>query len=432
MYSANQPERSIQIENHMCVYLPLGSSSNKGKRNPRPSPYWSAQFRDHTDKVCSISTKLRSKALAKKLEAVWVRIAEETRNGWLTVDTAKRYLDECACISKGDSLRQSEKFIDQCLKASTGTGLDVVSAEDHLRDWLESKRGTGRNSQGTLDRYSPVLTRFVQYLPEARRRSPLASITPLDCTGFLRAEKARQCSAVSANLSIKILRIVFNSARRHGLITMNPAEPVDLLHEEPDKRLPFTVEQIRHILAFADQEWRGIIMVGYLAGVRLGDAAQLKWSNIDLQNNLLVYKAQKTARRKKGDKNTVVDLHPDLVSYLSALQPGVPAAPLFPTLSTRPVSSASGLSAGFRRLMDKAGVLSPLGTNKGSKRVFRALSFHSLRHSFCTQLHHAGVPMELRKALAGHSSDSMAANYTQTSRSLAAAAIAQLPSVKAA
>jgi integrase len=414
----------------MCLYLPVGSSANKDKPKPKPSPYWSAQFRGPASKVVSVSTKLRDRRTAKRLEAVWIRAAELGRNGHLTVEKAKALLEECSAICRGDSLKQSEAFIDTCLRASTGAGLNIVAVEDYFRDWLSAKHESARNSDGTLTRYSPVLTRFGQYLPETRRRASLSSITPMDCTGFLRAERSRGVSAVSANQAIRILRIVFNSARRQGLITTNPAEAVDLMHEEPNTRLPFSIDQIRALLEIADTEWRGLILVGFLAGVRLGDAAGLTWSNIDMENRLLVFVARKTARRKRGDRRTVVDLHPDLVSYLASLQPGVPATPLFPTLSRKPVGSASGLSAGFRKLMDKAGILSPLG--KASPRQFRALSFHSLRHSFCTQLHAAGVPMELRKALAGHSSDAMAANYTQTSRALTAAAINQIPSVEKA
>ena len=36
-----------------------------------------------------------------------------------------------------------------------------------------------------------------------------------------------------------------NTARRKGVITSNVAEAVDLLEEDPDKRLPFSVEQVR-------------------------------------------------------------------------------------------------------------------------------------------------------------------------------------------
>ena len=68
------------------------------------------------------------------------------------------------------------------------------------------------------------------------------------------------------------------------MITGNVAEAVDLLEEDPDKRLPFSVEQVRALLEVADTEWRGLILLGFYAGMRLGDAARLTWGNIDLEN----------------------------------------------------------------------------------------------------------------------------------------------------
>jgi integrase len=115
----------------------------------------------------------------------------------------------------------------------------------------------------------------------------LASITASDIDGFLHAEKARGLSNVTANAGVRVLRIVFNTARRKGVITTNPAEAVDLLREEPDKRLPFTLDEARALLDAADTEWRGVILLGFYAGMRLGDAARLTWANVDL------------ARRKK-------------------------------------------------------------------------------------------------------------------------------------
>jgi integrase len=261
----------------------------------------------------------------------------------------------------------------------------------------------------------------------------LASITASDIDGFLHAEKSRGLSNVTANAGVRVLRIVFNTARRKGVMTTNPAEAVDLLVEEPDKRLPFTLDQVRALFDVADQEWRGLILLGFYAGMRLGDAARLTWGNVDLENRVVVFQAQKTAKRKKGaDKNTDVDLHPDLMTYFGGLT-NDSSVQIFPRLSRRPVGSANGLSAGFRRLMDRAGIYAPLGAAKEQAgRVFRTLSFHSLRHAFVTQLHCSGVPIEVRKELAGHSSDAMSLNYTHVSRTLTAAAIAQIPSIQKA
>ena len=54
------------------------------------------------------------------------------------------------------------------------------------------------------------------------------------------------------------------------------------------------------------------------------------------------------------------------MTYLGGLAMSENAsAPIFPELSRRPVGGASGLSARFRRLMNKAGIYAPLGAAKG-------------------------------------------------------------------
>jgi integrase len=280
-----------------------------------------------------------------------------------THENAQKFLAECADITRGDGLKKSQEFLDEGLRQSTGSGLNIPTPEKYFRDGLDAKEQVGRTSQSTLTRYEPILERFVAFLPDIRRRSPLASITASDVDGFLHAEKARGLSNVTANAAVRFLRIVLNTARRKGVITSNVAEAVDLLVEEPDKRLPFTLDQVRALLEVADHEWRGMILLGFYAGMRLGDAARLNWANVNLENRVVVFEAQKTAKRKKGaDKNTVVDLHQDLMTYFGGLTvSGNSSAPIFPELNRRPVGSANGLSAAFRHLMDKARIYAPLG-----------------------------------------------------------------------
>jgi hypothetical protein len=54
-------------------------------------------------------------------------------------------------------------------------------------------------------------------------------------------------------------------ALESSLIASPPnAEAVDLLAECADKRLPFTLDQVRALLEVADREWRGLILLGLL------------------------------------------------------------------------------------------------------------------------------------------------------------------------
>jgi hypothetical protein len=64
--------------------------------------------------------------------------------------------------------------LDECLRQSTGSGLNIPTAEKYFRDWLDAKEQVGRTSASTLTRYAPILERFVAFLPDIRRRSSLA------------------------------------------------------------------------------------------------------------------------------------------------------------------------------------------------------------------------------------------------------------------
>ncbi len=76
----------------------------------------------------------------------------------------------------------------------------------------------------------------------------------------------------------------------------------------------------------------------------------------------------------------------------------------------------SGLSESFKRLMAKAGIEKGIARIKkgAAGRNVSRLSFHSLRHSFVSNLANAGVPAELRQKLCGHLDDVSHATYTHT------------------
>jgi hypothetical protein len=149
------------------------------------SPYWNAKLKGPDGSVWTLTTKLREKKLARGLALVWETAAEVARNGHLTHEKAQKFLAECADISCGDGLRKSQEFLDECLRQSTGSGLNVPTPAKYFRDWLDAKEHVGRTSASTLIRpvpapssdMRPSLERFVAFLPDIRRRSPLGSIT---------------------------------------------------------------------------------------------------------------------------------------------------------------------------------------------------------------------------------------------------------------
>jgi integrase len=278
-----------------------------------------------------------------------------------------------------------------------------------------------------------VLDGFLGFIGERRARASIGSITTGEIERFRNQQIAEGKTATTANLTANILRAVFNSARRLGLALTNPAEGVKSLSEsEADERLPFTPDQIRELLSAADNEWRGMILFGYHTGIRLHDAANLTWQNIDLAARTLAFRDEKTsARKRRSKRETRVFMHSDLVRYLDALPAGDdPKSPLFPSLFGKTSGSHGGLSMAFNRIMHKARLRAPLGEEKrGKGRQFKALGFHSTRHALISNLSNADVSADVRKEIAGHSSDEVHRRYVHLELSAQRRAIEKVQSV---
>jgi integrase len=192
----------------------------------------------------------------------------------------------------------------------------------------------------------------------------------------------------------------------------------------------FTIEQIHALLAVCDAEWRGMILVGAFAGLRLGDIAKLTVGNLDLDRRTLRFSPQKD-KRSSQRRELEVPLHPDLERYLLD-QPLADEsnAAVFPALSQRKIGGSTGLSAKFRKLMKKAGITATKLTerNGGKGRCFYNLSFHSLRHTFVSMLANRGVHQEVRMKLAGHTTD-VHARYSHHDLELLRKNVATLPTL---
>ena len=307
----------------------------------------------------------------------------------------------------------ARQVLNQLLEAMGQAPMQLVTIEEYLKDWVTSKSVV--KAKGTALRYQNTIDTFLKHLG-TKSKSNLASLAPKDIEKFRDLQIKEGKSPATANMVVKTLRIPLNLARRQGIILTNPAEAVELLPVESGSRDVFTPEQIQALYEAADIEWKGLILIGATAGLRIGDAATLTWENIDLNRKVIRYFPQKTARATKRKPLEVIIL-PDLEKYLLSLPlpNNKPSAPLFPTLSKKSVSGDHGLSLTFRRLMDKAGIEaeSVTGKVKGKGRQFFNLGFHSLRKTFVSMMANVGVSKELRMKLVGHASEAVHDVYTK-------------------
>ena len=183
--------------------------------------------------------------------------------------------------------------------------------------------------------------------------------------------------------------------------------------------------------AAPSDDWRGVILLGALAGMRLGDALRLKWGNVDLQAGAITFTPSKTARL---GKKLTMPIHPEVEAFLLKHPTGASdGSPLFPSLANLSTAGKSGASMAFRRIMERASVgagVARRAKEGGAGRNVSARSFHSLRHSFVTGLAHANVSVELRQKLAGHTSEEQSLHYTHPQFAALRAAIEKLPGLR--
>jgi len=231
-----------------------------------------------------------------------------------------------------------------------------------------------------------------------------------------------------------VLSAAFNAALRQGHISANPCLAIEPVKDKMVRKGTFTLEQVTALGKTASGDWKGLILVGFYTGQRLGDCANLRWDQIDLQSKIKTIRFQQS----KTEREVMMVINPVLVDYLSKLtKPKTYEAFVFPSLANRNISP---LSKNFRKMMERAGIEQrvirerqrsdsnmPLG--RSAPRNVNALSFHSLRHTFNSILANAGIPEETRMALTGHTSRAMNQRYTHRELLLLQDAVATLPRI---
>jgi integrase len=388
------------------------------------SPYWQAIVSfNHDGKKEQLwrSTKCVDYAQAKGVSDRWTQAAWYAGRCEL-MNHRQRLLDEIKIITKCPAtLEVSRELLNYMIKETSGQEVQAENLFTYCANWLALREAEGL-SRSSLGIYENGLNEFLQSLPEKKRNGPVASITPAEIARHQDALKASGMTGSSVNLHMTSVRMVFRQVQRE-MGGVDPCASVKRMKQtDSDERIPFELEQVWALVKATalkatalDVEWRGMILIAYHCGLRLGDATRLKWSNIDLEKRELRFVEEKTGhRKKKGKEQTRVYIHDGLLDHLLSLPTSDdPDAPLFRGLCTIPRESRSILARHFSWLMQQAGVKQVWGSpKKGRGRQFKKLGYHSFRHTMVSELAKTGMSREVRKLIVGHASDAAHENYT--------------------
>lgn len=366
-----------------------------------------ARFKNPSGRWEARSTKETNPAAARKLAFLWEGAAE-------------------TMAGEGTTAAQVDKVVRGVWERFTGKRIEQTPTRIFFNAWLEGVKA--KKAAKTAVRYGAPVRDFLDHLG-MRADADIKSITGSEVQAFLDGEARAGKSDTTVNLNAKVLRAVFNSALRKGVIERNPLGLVDVPEPVHEERVPFTPGEIDTLIASAaDTEWETAILLGAYTGMRIGDATHLTWDSVDLARRVVTFRPEKTRSKKR---ELEIPMHPRLYAHLESLAGKVAdgAVHLCPTLATQAVSGRVGLSEQFNAVMRDAGISKEIVLNEkaGAGRNFARKSFHSLRHAFLSGLANSGVPEDVRHKLGGHTNSKVAARYAHLTTSTLRKAVDKLP-----
>jgi integrase len=377
------------------------------------SKYWYACYDQKDGQRTQVSTKSTDRKVALRVALQYEDAVREARLGVLVESSAR-------------------KNIDKIYELAVGTPIRFYSIEGWLNWWLENK--VKSKSSGTAARYKSSVKSFLGSIG-TRATLEIRHLSPSDVEIYVNKLIASGKSNRTVNVDVKTINSAFNLAKKNGYIDVNPFNSFDSLPAGESVKKNFDNRQVNLILSKANGEWKGLILFGYYTGARISDLTELKWGCIDMYLKIPLMRFQEIKKQQKHRREIVMPLHPKLVYYLSNLKPGKSSDYIFPKLQPIGTGGNSGLSQSFRRILVNAEIVAELYQKKKEGTVGRTVSpysFHSLRHSFKTELANKGVAADVRDVLSGHAKPSVAEGYVHRDTSVLMDAIKLLPDLKVA
>ena len=249
----------------------------------------------------------------------------------------------------------------------------------------------------------------------------LDKITPFEVERFKQQRLEDGLKKSSINREVGLFKSMLRTAVEWELISRNGAKEAKLFKlEEPETDRVLSYAEEHKLFAACDepellcraQHLKSIIYIALYTGLRRGEILRLRWTDIDFQQNVLIVRKSKT---KRGQRR--VNLNSALRQMLISLSEQKSGEWVFPSpkrfqVAGEPERHMGDVKNAFRRAVRLSGI--------------EPITFHQLRHTFCSRLADAGVPLPVIQELAGHASITMTRRYTHPADALKQRAVEAL------
>ena len=326
------------------------------------------------------------KRVVSRLYSLKLRLDGELKISTIPLGVSDRQVAE----EKARKLVQErEKELHGLLAPRTEREAAQMSLSKHVSDFVRDLSAKGRNGQ-YIDALENKLKRLVA-------DCGWQSVKNITADSFATWRASHPKSPKTLNEYLGAAKGFLNWMVQHGRLVGNPlamVQKVETRGREVRPRRAYSDDEMKTLLAVAGK-YRLPCLAAALTGIRHGELKRLRWGDF----NLSAEHASVTVRASvsKNHKLACLPLHSVLLEELLRFRPAnVNAGDLvFPDLLPR--------SDVFCDLVKKAGIAKV--DSQG-----RFVDFHSLRHTFCTNLHRAGVPQRETQELMRHNDPRLTAN----------------------
>ena len=273
--------------------------------------------------------------------------------------------------------------------------MDIQVLSEYL-EFLDIEKGLAEN---TLEAYRRDLNDFFNFCGNIE----LDCIQRTKINSYIRSLHEKHYSPTSIMRKIASLRGFFNCSNTNGIIKSNPA----LTLEQPKvpQKLPkvMTIEEVNNLLnQNLTKLQRVIVELLYGCGLRVSELVNLKLTDYNLNGKYL----QCTG---KGSKDRIVPLGKKAVK---AIKDFLPERDYY--LQKYNLQTKLLLINEHGKKVTRQEVYTFI--HESGKKLHKAISPHTLRHTFATHLIENGADLRVVQELLGHSSVSTTQLYTHISK----------------
>ncbi|MFC3786707.1 integrase [Sphingopyxis italica] len=354
--------------------------------------------------------------MASIRKRTWTAPNGEEKTAWL-VDyrdgAGKRRFKQFARKKDADAwITQAAWEVSKGVHTADSQSVTVAAAADIWIKVAESKN----RERGTIDQYKQLRDHHIVPLIGAEKLSKLTTAKVVSFVDDLLATRSDDLT----HKALRALSRILIEARRRGLVAQNVAADVKVERSGRNEEVVIpTKEELRALLAAADDRWKPLVLTAILTGLRASELRGLRWKDVDFKGATISV-AQRADKycdlgppKSKAGRRTI-PVGDAVVTELKKWKlrcPNGDAGLVFPNSVGAVQDYGHMLRRGFYPLQIKAGVCDPQLKDgkpvldaKGKAVMVPRYGFHALRHAAASAWIKQKIDLKRLTTWLGHSS----------------------------